>query len=836
MRFVPNGENATTGDITFRAWDQTSGAVGNKVDASTNGTTTAFSTATEVASITVTAVNDAPVLDNTGNMTFTTITEDETTNSGNTVASIISSAGGDRITDVDSGAIEGIAITATTNGNGAWEYSIDNGSNWLSVGSVANNNALLLRSTDLVRFVPNGQNATSGDITFRAWDQTSGSAGNKVDVSTNGTTTAFSTATEVASITVTAVNDAPVLDNTGNMTLTTITEDETADGGNTVASIISSAGGDRITDVDSGAIEGIALTATTNGNGAWEYSIDNGSNWVAVGSVADNNALLLRSTDLVRFVPNGQNATTGDITFRAWDQTSGAAGNKVDASINGTTTAFSTATDVASISVTAVNDAPVLDNTGNMTLTTITEDETADGGNTVASIISSAGGDRITDVDSGAVEGIAITATTNGNGSWEYSIDNGSTWLSVGSVANNNALLLRSTDLVRFVPNGQNATSGDITFRAWDQTSGAAGNKVDASTNGNTTAFSTATEVASITVTAVNDAPVLDNTGNMTLTTITEDETTNGGNTVASIISSAGGDRITDVDSGAVEGIAITATTNGNGAWEYSIDNGSNWLSVGSVANNNALLLRSTDLVRFVPNGQNATTGDITFRAWDQTSGAAGNKVDTSTNGTTTAFSTATEVASITVTAVNDAPVLDNTGTTVFTNIDERDTNNSGDTIAALLASAGGDRLTDVDAGAFEGIAVTATVNGNGGWEYSVDGGTNWATVGTVSDSSALLLRSVDRLRFVPDGLNATTGSITFYGWDQSGTTVGLEGSKVDVSTRGGTTPFSTASEIASISVTSVNDAPVANPDTASAVEAGGLNNGVAGSDPTGMC
>ncbi len=147
---------------------------------------------------------------------------------------------------------------------------------------------------------------------------------------------------------------------------------------------------------------------------------------------------------------------------------------------------------------------------------------------------------------------------------------------------------MRSTDLVRFVPNGQNATSGDITFRAWDQTSGAAGNKVDASTNGNTTAFSTATEVASITVTAVNDAPVLDNTGNMTLTTITEDETTNGGNTVASIISSAGGDRITDVDSGAVEGIAITATTNGNGAWEYSIDNGSNWLSVGSVANNNA--------------------------------------------------------------------------------------------------------------------------------------------------------------------------------------------------------------------------------------------------------
>ncbi len=806
VRFVPNGQNDTTGDITFRAWDQTSGAAGNKVDVSTNGTTTAFSTATEVASITVTAVNDAPVLDNTGNMTLTAITEDATANSGNTVASIISSAGGDRITDVDSGAVEGIAITATTNGNGSWEYSIDNGSNWLSVGSVANNNALLLRSSDLVRFVPNGQNATTGEITFRAWDQTSGAAGNKVDASTNGTTTAFSTATEVASISVTAVNDAPVLDNAGNMTLTTITEDETTNGGNTVASIISSAGGDRVTDVDSGAVEGIAITATTNGNGSWEYSIDNGSNWLSVGSVANNNALLLRSSDLVRFVPNGQNATTGDITFRAWDQTSGAAGNKVDVSTNGTTTAFSTATEVASITITAVNDAPVLDNTGNMTLTTITEDEATNSGNTVASIISTAGGDRITDVDSGAIEGIALTATTNGNGAWEYSIDNGSNWLSVGSVSDNSVLLLRSTDLVRFVPNGQNATSGDITFRAWDQTSGSAGNKVDASTNGTTTAFSTATEVASITVTAVNDAPVLDNTGNMTLAAITEDETTNSGNTVASIISSAGGDRITDVDSGAVEGIAITATTNGNGSWEYSIDNGSNWLSVGSVANNNALLLRSTDLVRFVPNGQNATSGDITFRAWDQTSGSAGNKVDVSTNGTTTAFSTATEVASITVTAVNDAPVLDNTGNMTLTTITEDATTNSGNTVASIISSAGGDRITDVDSGAVEGIAITATTNGNGAWEYSIDNGSNWLSVGSVSDNSALLLRSTDLVRFVPNGQNATTGDITFRAWDQ---TSGAAGNKVDAFTNGTTTAFSTANEVASITVTVVNDAPV---------------------------
>ena len=81
--------------------------------------------------MTVAAVNDAPVLDNSGSMTFT---EDQTANSGQTVDSIIASAG-DRITDPDTSAVEGIAITATTNGNGTWEYSTNSGSSWTSVGA-----------------------------------------------------------------------------------------------------------------------------------------------------------------------------------------------------------------------------------------------------------------------------------------------------------------------------------------------------------------------------------------------------------------------------------------------------------------------------------------------------------------------------------------------------------------------------------------------------------------------------------------------------------------------------------------------------------------------------
>ena len=41
-----------------------------------------------------------------------------------------------------------------------------------------------------------------------------------------------------------------------------------------------------------------------------------------------HSALLLRSTDLVRFLPDGKNGNTGSITYRAWDQTAGTAGNE----------------------------------------------------------------------------------------------------------------------------------------------------------------------------------------------------------------------------------------------------------------------------------------------------------------------------------------------------------------------------------------------------------------------------------------------------------------------------------------------------------------------------
>jgi len=318
-----------------------------------------------------------------------------------------------------------------------------------------------------------------------------------------------------------------------------------------------------------------------------------------------------------------------------------------------------------------LNDAPVLDPSGTMTLTSIAEDKTtANGGTLVSGIIAGAGGDPITDADSGAVEGIAVIGVDNTHGQWQYSTNGGTAWTAFGTPSDSAARLLRDTDKVRFVPglNFNGTVTDGLTFRAWDRTSGVAGATANLSaedSTGGTTAFSVAKATAGITVTPLNDAPVLDVGGSMTLIAIRQNEVQNGGTSISSLIASAGGDRITDVDSGAVEGIAVVGADNTKGRWEYSTDAGDTWLPLGAPTAQAARLLASgTTRIRFVPNVNFTGTlsNGITFRAWDQTAGANGDTADTRVNGGTSAYSTLTRAAGITVISpVVSITVIDNT-------------------------------------------------------------------------------------------------------------------------------------------------------------------------------
>src|SRR5206468_10172905 len=163
------------------------------------------------------------------------------------------------------------------------------------------------------------------------------------------------------------VNDAPVLDASKSPTLTAEDEDPGAPAGavgTAVSSLVdfaSPAGQlDNVTDVDTGALLGIAVTAADTTNGSWFYSTNNGTSWQALGAVTNTNARLLAADANSRlyFQPNANfNGTLATaISFRAWDRTSGSNGGLADASATGGTTAFSNASDSASLVVNAVND------------------------------------------------------------------------------------------------------------------------------------------------------------------------------------------------------------------------------------------------------------------------------------------------------------------------------------------------------------------------------------------------------------------------------------------------------------------------------------------------
>lgn len=242
---------------------------------------------------------------------------------------------------------------------------------------------------------------------------------------------------------------------------------------------------------------------------------------------------------------------------------------------------------------------------------------------------------------------------------------------------------------------------------------------------------------------------------------------------------------------GEVDGLEIKPA-NTTDLWTYTkdgetSDSGLTFSIIGNTNPNAGVTIASNRYLQVNPVANWSGTSDITIQVSDPQG------------------LTSTATFRVTVNAVNDAPVLDDTGDMSLTSITEDDTSNAGDQISTILASAGGDRITDADSGAVEGIAVIAathTGSGAGHWEYYANG---WVDVGVVSESSALLLQSSDTLRFCPDSESGEIGTITFCAWDQTGATAGQKGTKVDVSSRGGSTPFSLATETASITVTSVD-------------------------------
>ena len=212
-------------------------------------------------------------------------------------------------------------------------------------------------------------------------------------------------------------------------------------------------------------------------------------------------------------------------------------------------------------------------------------------------------------------------------------------------------------------------------------------------------------------------------------------------------------------------------------------------------------------------NNPNANPGDISYA--DDTSAAL----------------VTTRTFSVTMKPSNDAPVVLGGATQTLAPVSE-DTSAAaitGDTIANLFAGNFSDPNDQVNnasitatggtsADSFWGVAITnLSVNSaQGEWQYSTDGGTTWAAIGSRTDANALLLDATAKVRFVPAAdffgtpaalkvrlvetnnngdTTATTGSLT-------------SGQTVSTATNGSSSRYSAAMVTLSTSVTNVNDRP----------------------------
>ena len=699
LRFVPDanwnsqqgGHTAPT--ITFRAWDGNTGTAYAQVNlsaASASGGFTAYSSATLTASLPVTAVNDLPVL---SGAIEKNVAEDGTV----TFTAADFSA---RYSDVETATPASIKVL-TLPANGVLK---------LNGVAVAANQVVAYADLSNLTFTPTAN--WSGGTSFQ-W------------VASDGT--AFSTTTASVSMTVTAVNDAPVLSGSAP-TLTAIAEDvaPAVNAGSKVSALLANCA----SDVDSSNLS-MRVTAASTDGGSWQYSTDNGTTWTNFGSFPQD----LAATAAVRFAPNpnwnsqqdGHAAPT--LTFKAWD-------GQLESA-----TAMT-----ASVTVSAVNDAPTITLPGSLVFDGVNDLATSDtvslaGNHSVEALIRTSttgswlgivssqsgqafqhmviNGDKLVVQLSDAAGHTANAQSTIPvtDGQWHkvgYTYDSGVITIYVDGVAvgtgSDGAISLSGISAPLMVGVNRSGNSGFFNGEidevrvwntprtaaemaaSWTPLSGSESNLLANWTFSTPNSGADTTGNHPLTLGSGSAAPTPGTPGQVAilLSTMAEDSAAGAGTSVAALTG------IThDIDSANL-GIAITGTPTGSGVWQYSTDNGTTWSNFGTVSSSSALLLAATDKVRFVPGAD--YNGDATFswRAWDQSTGTRGSKVSAELFGGSTAFSTESATATVIVTPVNDAPAVTlPTTTSSFTE------NGTADALFSTLT------LTDVDNATLNGATIT---------------------------------------------------------------------------------------------------------------------------------
>ena len=762
---------------------------------------------------------------------LTAITEDDTTSNGDTIGSIIAD---NAISDDDGTPVKAIAITSVDTANGNWQYFIDVDSGWQTVNLT--NGSLLLDESHKLRFVPNADYQGSANFTFRAWDKSSGNAGETVDTSATGGSTAFSSTADTATININGVNDAPSFTNQA-VALNTINEDTSlsSSSGQSITAILSTAFDDPDAGAD-GTLAGVAITAVDNSNGTWYYSLDSGNNWHAITTVSNNSALLLSASTLLSFEPNSHyHGSDGDLTLYALDGSDNSVVYTTDNTDLKTMAIpashdaggnISSAGKTVAINIAPVNDAPVLSGTDTPITMTSIDEEIADNSNTGLLVSDLIADGTITDADGNVKEYLAITSVDNTHGVWEYKNTGG--WSNItnttGQVVDltNDARMLYDTYSIRFRPDADFDGNTSFNFKAWDGHNGCPGSTLNLQSPSNTSTVSTDTAAVNLTVNGFNDAPTLNSISPFN----TDEDTqldTNAGQAISALLAGA----FTDPDSGndgSLAGIAISAVDDSNGVWKYSYDSGQSWHAISdvTVSESSALLLAADTLLGFEPQaGYTGAGGNLTVHAFDSSTSITftSDSNDLKTIDLPDSHDVAGNLAqnsqtlSATVNEVNDAPVLSGTDTPIEMTAIAEDLSLSANTGQQLSELVRNGSITDVDGPSTGSIAITSVDNRNGIWQYESVGesGTSWQnisdTTGQIVDlaSTALLLDTAKKVRFVADEHYDGSTTFNYKAWDRS---IGSEAGTLDVSSPDSTSPVSSETATVTLDINGSNDAP----------------------------
>ncbi len=524
------------------------------------------------------------------------------------------------------------------------------------------------------------------------------------------TNTTYEQANASVAITVNPVNDAPVNAYPGAQTVTedtalvfstahsnaiSISDPDIADGGSYTASVTLTVVNGTLSATADG-------SATVTGSGTTTLTI--------AGSATDINATL----DGLTYQGKADFYGTDTLSISTTDLGNfGLGGVKTDVDSTAVT-----------ITVTAVNDAP--------TSSAVTKSVAEDGVLTFTLPSSDVGANSIT--DSVIVDRFRIVSIPS----------NGVLKDSAGIVLNtvNQLITVAQATSMTFTPTANFNGAVSFTFNAVDSGD-----------------LESATQTASITVTAVNDAPVLTGGGDTVAYTEGAGAQAQGTPVVLDANADVGlSDQELTVETGTdtYDGATLTVQRSGGAVSSdrYALStNGVTALSgKGSITNASATgTLVITFNATATKTDVDAVMRAVTFSSIDDNPSSSVTVAMTFNDGNTVAQGSGTNLPSnalsftVNITPTNDSPTLSSNLAMTAINEDISTESNIGQTVGSLIPT----QFGDVDGNSLAGITIvgdnSATVQGT--WQYSLDR-TTWSDLPVVTTTSALYLDTGDYLRF----------------------------------------------------------------------------------------